>query len=44
MRFKSGAHLLTESELRRIAREPRWDRQRVLFHKLLSCSDEPRYR
>ena len=35
------AHLLTEGELRRIAREPLWDRQRVLFHKLLSCSNGP---
>ena len=32
------AHLLTEGELRRIAHEARWDRQRVLYSNLLSPS------
>jgi hypothetical protein len=32
----SEAHLLTEGELRKIAREPLWDRQRVLFERLHS--------
>ena len=27
-------HLLTEGDLRKLAREPRWDRQRVLFEGL----------
>ena len=31
-------HILTEGELRKIAREARWDRQRVLFNNLLSPS------
>ena len=30
------AHLFTESDLRKLARQPRWDRQRVLFEDLLS--------
>ena len=30
------AHLLTEGELRKIAREPRWDRQIMRFEDLLS--------
>jgi hypothetical protein len=29
------AQLLTEKDLRRVAREPSWDRQRVLFENLL---------
>jgi len=29
------AHLLTEKDLHRVAREPNWDRQRVLFEKLM---------
>jgi hypothetical protein len=29
------ARLISELVLRRIAREPRWDRQRVLFDELL---------
>lgn len=31
----ASAHLLTEQDLRRVAREPSWDRQRVLFENLL---------
>jgi hypothetical protein len=31
----SRAQLLTEGQLRRVAREPNWDRQRVLFDNLL---------
>ena len=29
------AHAFTESELRKIAREPRWDRQRFVFEQLV---------
>ena len=32
------AHSLTEGDLRKIAREVRWDRQLLLFHNLLSKS------
>ena len=33
------AAFLTERELRQIAREPRWDRQRALFERLLKRID-----
>jgi len=31
----AGARLITELALRKIAREPRWDRQRELFEQIL---------
>ena len=34
----TAADFITEGELRKIAREARWDRQRVLFNNLLSQS------
>ena len=30
-----GAELITERDLRQVVREPRWDRQRELFNRLL---------
>ena len=33
--FRSAKQFITETVLRKIAREPRWDRQRALFEHFL---------